>query len=430
MYKEKDCNDLYLDETKQTLNKHTYRHHILFVPKHQHVSTLIIRHTHEKLNHQGRNHILAELRQKYWIVGANAEIKVLVKHCVICRRHQTAVCQQKMADLPSSRLQPQEPAFTRTGVDYFGPLFIKAGRTAKKRYGVLFTCLASRAVHIEVAQSLDTSSFINAYRRFMARRGPVKELLSDNGSNFVGANTELKIAFKELDQEQIQKYASDHDFKWSFNPPAASHFGGVWERQIRTVRKILHAILQSQYLKTCKQEEQLHTFLCEVEYTINSRPLTRASGDPRDLDVLTPNDLLLLRPNSVTSPGKFIQTDLYARKRWKQMQYCADIFWKRWLREYIPDLQQRQKWLYPQRNVAVGDIVLVVNDNAPRNSWMMGRVLQVYPDSKGHVRQVLVKTKITTFKRPVDKLCLLLEAALCNNLTLPTTPTAERTGWF
>ena len=143
---------------------------------------------------------------------------------------------------------------------------------------------------------------------------------------------------------------------------------------------------------------------------MNSRPLTRSSDDINDLGVLTPNDLLLLRPNSVGPPGIFVQTDLYSRKRWKQMEYCADIFWKRWLKEYIPDLQKRQKWLHPQRNVKEGDVVLVVDDSAPRNAWVMGKVLQALPDSKGLARQVLVKTKSTTLHRPVDKLCMLLEA--------------------
>ena len=122
-------------------------------------------------------------------------------------------------------------------------------------------------------------------------------------------------------------------------PPASSHHGGVWERQIRTVRKILHSILYTQFLKTCQSEEQLYTLriLCEVEATINSRPLTKVSEDPSDLEVLSPNDLLL-RPNHIGPPGRFSSTDIYARQRWKQMQFLADQLWKRWLREYILDL--------------------------------------------------------------------------------------------
>jgi hypothetical protein len=249
-------------------------------------------------------------------------------------------------------------------------------------------------------------------RRFIARRGPVKELRSDNGTNFVGANAELKAAFKEISQDQVGRFTSSRGIKWSFNAPAASHHGGVWERQIRTVRKILQSMLQTQFLKTSQNEEQLYTLLCEVEATINSRPLTKSSEDPNDLGVLTPNDLLLLRPNSVGPPGKFSSTDVYARQRWKQMQFFADMFWRRWLREYIPDLQQRQKWLLPQRNLQIGDIVLIADERLPRNFWIMGKVTEVFPDKSGHVRQALVKTKTTTLRRPVNKLCLLLEADL------------------
>lgn len=109
-----------------------------------------------------------------------------------------------MADLPLSRVLPDEPPFTRTGVDYFGPFTVKQGRTTAKRYGVIFTCLATRAIHIEVATSLDTDSFINALRRFIARRGQVTEICSDNGTNFVGAEQELKKSIKEWNMSNIE----------------------------------------------------------------------------------------------------------------------------------------------------------------------------------------------------------------------------------
>ncbi len=385
--------------------------HQLILPKDHHVTDLILMDTHDQCHHQGKNHMLAKLREKYWVIRAGVAVKSLIRRCVICRKQRAKVGTQKMSDLPAYRLQPQEPAFTRSGVDYFGPLMVKVGRTAKKRYGVLFTCLASRAVHIEVAENLDTSSCISAIRRFVARRGAVRELHSDNGTNLVGANKELKAALEDIDQDRMQAFNANQGIKWFFNAPAASHHGGVWERQIRTVRKILQSILQSQYMKTSQRDEQLRTFLCEVESTINSRPLTRISpDDPNDLEVLTPNDLLLLRSGTTGPPGDFINTDVYAKKRWRQMQYLADLFWHRWIREYLPDLQQRQKWLYPERNLQEGDIVLIVDDTAPRNSWLMGKVLQALPDRHGRVRQAQVKTKTSTLLRPISKLCLLLEA--------------------
>jgi hypothetical protein len=131
------------------------------LPKNHHVSTLIIRHIHRTVNHQGQNHVLAELRHKFWIVKARTTIKSIINKCVICRKHQARAGSQKMADLPPSRVKPEEPAFARTGMDYFGPFEVRQGRITRKRYGVIFTCLNSRAVHIEVAESLDTSSCID-----------------------------------------------------------------------------------------------------------------------------------------------------------------------------------------------------------------------------------------------------------------------------
>ena len=171
-----------------------------------------------------------------------------------------------MADLPEDRLVPDQPPFTNVGVDFFGPFAVKRGRSIVKRYGVIFTCLTVRAVHIEIAHSLDTDSCINAIRRFICRRGQVKILRSDNGTNFVAAEKELRKALENLDQIKIQNAMTKKGIKWIFNTPAASHQGGVWERQIRTVRKVLNSVLQQQTL--C--DEGFQTLMCEVEAIINN----------------------------------------------------------------------------------------------------------------------------------------------------------------
>ena len=170
------------------------------------------------------------------------------------------------------------------------------------------------------------------------------------------------------------------------------------------------AALNEQHLKSHQTDEQLHTLMCEIEATINSRPLTKVSDDPSDLDVITPQDLLLLRPRGNLPPGCFNEKDIYSRRRWRQIQFLADLFWKRWVKEYLPELQRRQRWLQPSRNLEVGDVVLIVDETSPRNSWLMGRVTKTWPDRNGHVRQVDVQTKTTTLRRPISKLCLLLEA--------------------
>lgn len=174
---------------------------------------------------------------------------------------------------------------------------------------------------------------------------------------------------------------------------------------MRSIRHVLYSILKQQTL----DEEGLHTVLCEVEAILNSRPLTTISEDPHDLHPLTPNDLLLLKAKPVFPPGVFNKHDLYSKRRWRQVQYLANLFWKRWTLEYLPLLQERQKWNTTKRNFQCGDIVLVVDPTSPRGSWVLGRILEVYPDGKGLVRSMKIKTQTSVIERPITKVCLMLE---------------------
>ena len=178
--------------------------------------------------------------------------------------------------------------------------------------------------------------------------------------------------------------------------------GGIWERQIRTIRKILTVLLNQQVL----DDERLMTLMCVVESVVNNRPITHVSDDLNDCEALTPNHLLLLRPGPTSPPGVSVERDIY-RRRWRQVQYLADVFWRRWLREYLPTLQQRQKWLKTDRNLQVDDVVVIVDYASPRNSWTLARVTEVFPGQDGLVRSARVKTATATFIRPIDKLCLI-----------------------
>ena len=172
---------------------------------------------------------------------------------------------------------------------------------------------------------------------------------------------------------------------------------------IRSTRKILGSLVTEQTL----DDESLQTPMCEAESIINSRPLTAVSDDPKDLEPLTPNHLLLLRQEASLPPGVFERNQLYWRRRWLQVQYLANVFRYRWKREYLPLLQERQKWLHPRRNLSVGETVIIVDEQSPRHLWPIGRVSEVYHGSSGFVRRVKVITKKSTLERPVGKLCLL-----------------------
>ena len=240
----------------------------------------------------------------------------------------------------------------------------------------------------------------------MARRGQVKEIRSDNGTNFKGGERELRECLEEWNQDVIHDHLLQKGIKWTFNPPYASHHGGIWERCIRTIRKVLNATAKEQVL----DDEGLRTYMCEVEAILNGRPLTPSSDDPRDLGALTPNQLLLLKDDAPLPPGKFCKDHTYSRKRWRQVQHLANIFWKRWVREYLPLLQERQKWTKPRRNHVVGDIVLIQDQNTPRNQWPLGRIVDVKKDKKGFVRSATVRSRNSVLERPISKLCCLVES--------------------
>ena len=367
--------------------------HPVLIPKESPLATLIVRDIHQSTGHQGRNAGLAELRRQYWIPQAGTLIRSVTSRCVTCRRYQARPLAQQMADLPPDRLSAHHPPFSHIGMDFLGPLEVKRGSSSVKRYGVIFTCSSSRAIHLEVAYSLTTDSCISAIRRFLARRGPVMSIRSDNGTNIVGAEAEMKREIQAWNQSDLGHYLLQRSVQWKFNPPSASNFGGFWERLIHVVRKVLYSILRDH--PTTVTDEDLHTLLCEVEQIINNRPITQVSSDPSDMDALTPNQLVTMKADAQLPPGLFFADDNYARRRWRMVQHLANLFWSRWLKEYVPLLQKRQKWVRPQRNAAIDDVVLIV-DNVPRNVWTMGRIVSIQHDDKGLVRTASVKTKSNT----------------------------------
>lgn len=376
--------------------------HPMILPSRHPMTDLIIRHYHATEGHTGVQHVLSAIRQTFWIMRAPSNIKRVIGRCIRCRRLKGPVGNQLMAPLPVARVVPGSYPFESVGLDYFGPLYVKQGRSSVKRYGCLFTCLKCRAVHIEIAHSLSTDSFIMALRRFISRRGPPKEIYSDNGSNFVGAEAELREPIRALSQNSISRYLLSQEVDWFFNPPAASHRGGVWERMIRTVREVFRSITTEQSMT----DEVLATFMTEAERIVNNRPLVPIYDDVEDVRALTPNDLLLLRPLAEPETSRLANLCSYTR-RWRQAKQLADTFWRRWTRAYLPTLQWRSKWCEQKRNFKPGDVVIIVSDGLKRAHWPLGRVKEVHPDQEGVVRKATVKTNRGEVLRDVRKLCLL-----------------------
>ena len=251
--------------------------HPVLLPKGHHVSQLIIRHFHEKVYHQGRQMTRGAVREAgFWVTGGHRMVASLIESCVTCKKLRGTNLTQQMTNLPSDRMETSPP-FTNVGFDVFGPWEVitrrlRGGVANAKRWGLIFTCLSSRAIHIEVLKTMDANSFICAHRRFFAIRGPVAKLRCDQGTNFVGRKSQLDDALLEMDQTRIHKFTAEQGCEWIFHPPHASHFGGVWEREIGTVRRVLDAMLLG-IGRAQPTHELLVTLMAEGSGIVNSRPI-------------------------------------------------------------------------------------------------------------------------------------------------------------
>ena len=299
-----------------------------------------------------------------------------------------------MAPLPDCRFPTENKQFTfaNCGLDFFGPFYIEEEKDKlQKHYGLIFTCLVTRAVHLETCPDLNTDTFLSTYRRFTSRRCQPADLYSDNGKTFVGAKEELKRT----------EHQAAQNTKWHFNPPYGPHFGGAWERLIQSVKRTLLIILGSRKFTF----DVFHTIMVEAEAMMNSRPLTNVSDAMENEEPLTPNHFLLQRPYNSLPPGIFPSTKPANLKSWKNVQHFLNHIWRRLVREYLPTLIKRPKRSENDGNsLKVNDVVWILKDFIPRGIWPLGRVEEVLPGRDGNNRVVKVKTAYGTFVRPVSGL--------------------------
>ncbi|XP_046329965.2 uncharacterized protein LOC124113582 [Haliotis rufescens] len=378
----------------------------IILPRRNWITRLIVKSYHEEGQHvTGTNQTLAALSAKFWILSGREEIREWERVCSQCRKQKAKVAHQIMAPLPEMRLTPSLRAFTQAGLDFAGPFFTVQGRgkARQKRYLCLFTCLASRAVHLEIAHGMDTNSFLNAFYRMASRRGLPEDIVCDNGTNFVGAKKELKELVSCLNNDAVKRTLANRGTKWKFNPPCAPHFGGVFETMIKAAKKAISAILGQSDVN----DEELMTAFIGAEALINSRPLTYQTSHPQDDVPLTPNHFLHGQVGGSFAPESVDTTPFNPRKRWRRIQDLIRHFWSRWMKEWIPSLNRRRKWLTHQPDINVNDIVMVISPNTPRGHWPMGKVIKTHPGKDGYTRVVDIQIGQSVLTRPVTKVCPL-----------------------
>lgn len=379
--------------------------HPMILPSSDPVTAILIRTMHEQYLHAGPTLLLNIIRQNYWILRCKNSIRSIIHKCVPCHRQRQSTLQPMMADLPKGRVTFVRP-FMTTGIDYAGPIYIRTSRRrgAKmdKAYIVVFVCYSTKAIHVELAGDMTTETFIAALRRFVNRRGLCGDIYSDNGSNFVGAEKELRELFKILNDNSISSFLSRHNINWHFNPPAAPNFGGIFEAAVKSIKYHMRRTLAN----TSLTYEEMYTALTQIEGLLNSRPLYTTSED--ELDPLTPAHFLVGHSYTSLPDPDLSHLKLSHLSRWQYIQRLRQEFWKQWHTSYLSTLQKRTK--NKQSNlleVKLNDIVLVHDKNLPPSNWVLGRIIELHPGDDKIIRVVTLKTANAILKRPVSKLSIL-----------------------
>ncbi len=363
------------------------------VPFNAWVSTLLAREAHDE-GHEGVAATLLKMRRKAWVIQGRKIAQKVVENCLFCRKSRARRCKQVMADLPPERATPAAP-FEFTTVDLFGPYIVKDDikkRVSMKVWGVVFSCMASRAIHADLVNTMSTESFLMAYQRFTAIRGHPRKIWSDPGTNFIGAKPVLRELYQFLDAQNrtsIEEMSAQKGTKWEWtiHPADSPHRNGAAEAAVRILKKALQSLGNN----TGLSYSELQTTLQLAANLANECPIdARVQSHEESVQYVSPNTLLLGR----ASPSGEIRTfDFvnYPYKRLREMQNQVNKFWRSWSQLAGPNLFLRSKWHTSCRNVAVGDIVWLCDQNAVRGQFKLGRVVSVNPDAKGIVRDVNVK---------------------------------------
>ncbi|XP_053395705.1 uncharacterized protein LOC128555912 [Mercenaria mercenaria] len=371
--------------------------HPILLPKNDHLTELIIERTHKELLHSGISQTLAKTRQKFWIIHGRATVKTVLNKCVLCRRHEGGSYKMPpMSALPSSRVTESTP-FSRTGLDYFGPIYLKTSGEEKKVWICLYTCLVTRAIHLELVSDMSTEEFLLCLKRFIAQKGTPVEITSDNAKQFKAASSILdQIWHGVLHSNEVQSYVANANIKWNFIVELAPWMGGFYERLVGLVKRSFRKAIGRKLLTLI----QIQTLIKEVEAVVNSRPLIYVGDDIHSTIALTPSHFLTLNPNigipqiSEESDSEYLPYESSTNRLlniWKKGQRILNKFWQIWRDEYLLSLRERMQTRLKTNRIqssvkpTVGDVV-IVQDNCSRGSWKLAKIEELIKSRDGEIR--------------------------------------------
>lgn len=385
--------------------------HPILLPREHELTKCIIKQEHVRNLHAGTQATMAAVRQRFWPLALRSAVRKIVRNCVTCFKAKPIHSEAVMGSLSASRVNVSRP-FSHCGVDYAGPVTLRDSKRRNARnhkaYISIFVCFATKGVHIELVSDLTSESFVAALRRFISRRGKPSCMYSDNGTTFVGACKQLKEFYEFLNdketQNNVQQFLREQQTTWSFIPPNAPHFGGLWEAAVKSAKHHMLRIIARAHLTF----EEMSTVLYEVEAILNSRPLTQLSSDSNDFAYLSPGHFLI-----GTALNSFPSHDVHdvnenRLTRWQRVEQMRQHFWRRWSNEYLYSLQQRTKWRISKgTQLKSGQLVLIKQQGLAPLQWLLGRVQEAHTSSDGITRAATVRTAKGSLTRPLSKLAIL-----------------------
>jgi len=381
------------------------------LPPKEYYTRLNIEEVHRRMFHSGVSQTLAEIRQEYWILKGRAEVKKVLNRCQVCQIVEGGPCRMpQMPPWPKERVVQSIP-FEYTGLDYFGPLYIKSylnvtsegGAPATKKVWVcLFTCFVVRAVHIELIEDMSAEEFLFCFRRFIARRGVPKQILSDNAKQFKTARSVLNKMWSDVVRSNdVIEFSATRGIEWKFIVNLAPWMGGLYERLVGVTKRALRKVIGSR----CLSEKQLVTVLTEAETVVNSRPLIYVDDDINSSFIITPLSFLSqshqhflpdfkIDSDTFEPTGK-ISTCQQLLQRWKSGQRCLNQFWLIWCKDYLLSLRERSNSTagkvrnsYKEKP-QIRDVVLI-KESLPRAQWKIGKVTKLIKGRDNLIRSAEV----------------------------------------
>ncbi|XP_011859066.1 PREDICTED: uncharacterized protein LOC105556582 [Vollenhovia emeryi] len=385
--------------------------HQIVLPRNHILTKRIIELEHLRNMHSGLQATMAAVRQRFWPLSLRSATRKVINNCLPCFKARPVFSEAQMGSLPASRIRFSRP-FSHCGVDYAGPVTLREGKRRNSRnhkaYIAVFVCFATKAIHLELVSDLTTDAFIAALKRLISRRGKPQQMYSDNATTFVGAQRQIKEFYDFLKTEQaqtsIEHFLRDQQTTWSFIPPNAPHFGGLWEAAVKSAKYHLTRIVGSANLTF----EEMQTVLCEIEAILNSRPLIPLSSDPNDLSYLSPGHFLVGTPLNSFPTQELCDVNTNSLLRWQLIEQMRQHFSRRWSDEYLNSLQERHKWKTSKgQQLKPDQLVLIKQQGLAPLQWITGRVEGVHLGSDGLARSATVKTAKGSYVRPLSKLAIL-----------------------